>query len=124
MYDSERMWIPVGTSLKPQPRLRSGLFLLFDSVMVWIPVMLSLKSHGLGEGSAMPISLTNVLKWGGSGGAIVFATGLIVVVMSNESGAFVTLALVLMVASVAAAITGWLLERRKGSSGSESSASE
>ncbi len=66
----------------------------------------------------MPISLTNVLKWGGSGGAIVFATGLIAVVMGGESGAFVTLALVLMVACVAAAIIGWLLERRKGSAGS------
>ncbi len=72
----------------------------------------------------MPISLTNVLKWGGSGAAIVFATGLIVEVMGVESGVPVTLVLVLMVAGLAAAILGWLLDRRKGSSGSESSDAE
>ncbi len=72
----------------------------------------------------MPISLTNVLKWGGSGAAIVFATGLIAEVMGVESGAPVTLVVVLMVAGVAAAILGWQLERRKGSAGSESSDSE
>ena len=31
----------------------------------------------------MPISLTNVLKWGGSGAAIVFATALISEVMGR-----------------------------------------
>ncbi len=66
----------------------------------------------------MPISLTNVLKWGGSGVAIVFAIALIFEVMGGESGAPVTLILVLMVAGLAAAIIGWLLERRKGSAGS------
>ncbi len=66
----------------------------------------------------MPISLTNVLKWGGSGGTIVFATALIFEVMGRASGAPVTLVLVLMVTGVAAAILGWLLERRKESAGS------
>ncbi len=66
----------------------------------------------------MPISLTNVLKWGGSGAAIVFAAALISEAMGRASGAPVTLVVVLMVAGVAAAILGWQLERRKGSSGS------
>ena len=72
----------------------------------------------------MPISLTNVLKWGGSGGAIVFAGALII--ENSARGPMVsapnmTLYGVLMVAGLAAAIIGWLLERRKGSAGSESS---
>ncbi len=66
----------------------------------------------------MPISLANVLKWGGSGAAIVFAAALISEAMSRATGASVTLALVLMVAGVAASILGWHLERRKGSAGS------
>ena len=56
----------------------------------------------------MPISLTNVLKWGGSGAAIVFATGLIVEAMGVESGAPVTLVVVLMVA-VLIALCGLLV---------------
>ncbi len=72
----------------------------------------------------MPTSLTNVLKWGGSGVAIVFAIALIYEVMvalpseGGASGVFMTLYIVLMVAGLAAAIIGWLLERRKGSAGS------
>ncbi len=66
----------------------------------------------------MPISLTNVLKWGGSGAAIVFAAALISEAMGRASGAPVTLVVVLMVAGVAASILGWQLERRKGSAGS------
>ena len=72
----------------------------------------------------MPKSLTNVMEWGGSGVAIVFAIAVIYEVMvarpprGGESGAPVTLFLVLIVAGSAAAILGWLLEGRKGSAGS------
>ncbi len=66
----------------------------------------------------MPISPTNVLKWGGSGVAIVFAIALIYGVMGGESGVSMMLSMVLIVAGLAAAIIGWLLERRKGSAGS------
>ncbi len=66
----------------------------------------------------MPTSLTNVLKWGGSGVAIVFAIALIYGVMGGESGVSMMLSMVLIVAGLAAAIIGWLLERRKGSAGS------
>ncbi len=72
----------------------------------------------------MPISLTNVLKLGGSGVAIVFAIALIFEVMGGESGVSMMLYMVLIVAGLAAAIIGWLLERRKGSAGSESAGSE
>ncbi len=66
----------------------------------------------------MPISLTNVLKLGGSGVAIVFAIALIYEVMGGKSGVSMMLSMVLIVAGLAAAIIGWLLERRKGSAGS------
>ncbi len=69
----------------------------------------------------MPISLTNVLKWGGSGATIVFAITAIFEVTGGVSGANTTLYVVLMLAGLAAATVGWLLERTKGSSGSESS---
>ncbi len=72
----------------------------------------------------MPISPTNVLKLGGSGVAIVFAIALIFEVMGGESGVSMMLYMVLIVAGLAAAIIGWLLERRKGSAGSESAGSE
>ncbi len=66
----------------------------------------------------MPISLTNVLKLGGSGVAIVFAIALIYEVMGGKSGVSMMLSMVLIVAGLAAAIIGWVLERRKGSAGS------
>ncbi len=66
----------------------------------------------------MPTSLTNVLKWGGSGVAIVFAIALIFEVRGGESGVSMMLYMVLIVVGLAAAIIGWFLERRKGSSGS------
>ncbi len=72
----------------------------------------------------MPGWLTALLKWGGSGVTIVFACAVIYVVMGapppegGDSGAPMTLYLVLIVAGLAAAIIGWLLERRKGSAGS------
>ncbi len=72
----------------------------------------------------MPISWTNVLEWSGSGVALIFAITSIIevlVVRPPASGAHTTLYGVLMVAGLAAAIIGWLLERRKGSAGSESS---
>ncbi len=66
----------------------------------------------------MPISLTNVLKWGGSGATIVFAITAIFDVTGGVSGANTTLYGVLMVAGMAAAIIGWKLEQRQGSTGS------
>ena len=75
----------------------------------------------------MPISLTNVLKWGGSLVTVIFSFALIMersAVGPTSSALNTTLYLVLMVAGLAAAIIGWLLDRRKGSSGSESSDSE
>ncbi len=69
----------------------------------------------------MPISLTNVLKWGGSVVTIIFAVALIMeksVGGPMFSAPNTTLYIVLMVTGLAAAIIGWLLERRKGSSGS------
>ncbi len=72
----------------------------------------------------MPISLTNVLKWGGSLVTIIFAIALIMEMSAlgpMASAPNTTLYVVLMLAGLAAAIIGWLLERRKGSSGSESS---
>ncbi len=75
----------------------------------------------------MPISLTNVLKWGGSVVTIIFAVALIMEKSARGpmvSAPNTTLYIVLMVAGLAAAIIGWLLERGKGSSGSESSDSE
>ncbi len=67
----------------------------------------------------MPISLTNVMEWAGSVVAIIFAIASIIEVL--VIGAHTTLFGALMVAGLAAAIIGWLLERRKGSAGSESS---
>ncbi len=75
----------------------------------------------------MPISLTNVLKWGGSLVTIIFTIALIMeksVQGPMVSAPNTTLYIVLMVAGLAAAIIGWLLARRKGSSASESSDAE
>ncbi len=75
----------------------------------------------------MPISLTNVLKWGGSLVTIIFAVALIMEMSAlgpMASAPNTTLYIVLMVAGLAAATTGWLLDRRKGSAGSESADSE
>ena len=72
----------------------------------------------------MPISLTNVMKWGGGVATIIFAIALILEMSALgpfASASNTTLYIVLMVAGLAAAIIGWLLERRKGSAGSESS---
>ncbi len=72
----------------------------------------------------MPISLTNVLKWGGSLVTIIFAFALILEMSALglfASASNTTLYIVLMVAGLAAAIIGWLLERRQSSAGSESS---
>ncbi len=69
----------------------------------------------------MPISLTNVLKWSGSVATVIFAFVLIMEMATlgpTASGLNTTLYIVLMVAGLAAAIIGWLLERRKGSAGS------
>ncbi len=69
----------------------------------------------------MPISLTNILKWGGSLVTIIFAFVLIMEVSAlgpMASAPNPTLYIVLLVAGLAAAIIGWLLERRKGSAGS------
>ena len=71
----------------------------------------------------MPISLTNVLKWGGSLVTIIFAFVLIMEMSAlgpMASAPNTTLYGVLMVAGLAAAIIGWLLERRKGSADAES----
>ncbi len=72
----------------------------------------------------MPISLTNVLKWGGSLVTIIFAIASIIEATRGVSEPNTTLFVVLMVAGLAAATTGWLLDRRKGSAGSESAGSE
>ncbi len=64
----------------------------------------------------MPISLTNVLKWGGSLATVIFAFVLIMEMATlgpTASGLNTTLYIVLMVAGLAAAIIGWLLARRK-----------
>ena len=69
----------------------------------------------------MPLSLTNVLKRGGSLVTIIFAFALIMEVSAPGPMASLpntTLYIVVMVAGLAAAIIGWLLERRKGSEGS------
>ena len=69
----------------------------------------------------MPISLTNVLKWAGSLFTIIFAIALIIEMSAlgpRASAPNTTLYIVLMVAGLAAAIIGWLLERRKGSADS------
>ncbi len=62
----------------------------------------------------MPISLTNILKWGGSLVTIIFTIVLIMEVSALSpmaSAPNTTLYIVLMVAGLAAAIIGWLLER-------------
>ncbi len=69
----------------------------------------------------MPLSLTNVLKRGGSLVTIIFAIALIMEVSAlgpMASKPNTKLYIVVMVAGLAAAIIGWLLERRKGSAGS------
>ncbi len=64
----------------------------------------------------MPISLTNIMEWAGSGVAIVFAITSIIEVL--VVGTHTTLFGVLMVAGLAAAIIGWHLERQQSSAGS------
>ncbi len=69
----------------------------------------------------MPTAPTNMLKWGGSLVTIIFAIALIMEMSAPGPMASLpntTLYIVVMVAGLAAAIIGWLLERRKGSSGS------
>ncbi len=69
----------------------------------------------------MSISLTNIMEWAGSGVALVFAITSIIevlVVRPPAFGANTTLYGVLMVAGMAAAIIGWKLEQRQGSTGS------
>ncbi len=69
----------------------------------------------------MATSPTNMLKWGGSLVTIIFAFALIMEVSAPGPMASLpntTLYIVVMVAGLAAAIIGWLLERRKGSAGS------
>jgi len=60
--------------------------------------------------------------WGGSAVTMVSAIAVIYVWMvtpppEGDSGAPMTLYAVLILAGLAAAVIGWLLERRKGSSG-------
>ncbi len=64
----------------------------------------------------MPISLTNIMEWAGSGVAIIFAITSIIEVL--VIGTHTTLFGVLMVAGLAAAIIGWHLERQQRSAGS------
>ncbi len=64
----------------------------------------------------MPISLTNIMEWAGSGVAIIFAITSIIEVL--VVGAHTTLFGVLMVAGLATALIGWQLERRQRSAGS------
>ncbi len=69
----------------------------------------------------MPISLTNVLKWGGSLVTIIFAFALIMEMSAlgpMASAPNTTLYIVLMVAGLAAAIIGWLLKRQQRSASS------
>ncbi len=75
----------------------------------------------------MPGWLTALLKWGGSAVAVVSVIAMIYVVMvtpppeGGDSGAPMTRYVVLIGwGGLAAVIAGWLLERRKGSSGSGS----
>ncbi len=61
----------------------------------------------------MPISLTNIMEWAGSGVAIIFAiTSIIEVVVV---GTHTTVFGVLMVAGLAVAIIGWQLKRQQSS---------
>ena len=78
----------------------------------------------------MPGWLPALLKWGGTVVAIVSVITVIYVVMvtpppeGGDSGAPMTRYVVLIGwGGLAAVIAGWLLERRKGSSGSGSSGS-
>ncbi len=64
----------------------------------------------------MPISLTNIMEWSGSGVAIIGAISSIIEVV--VVGTHTTVFGVLMVAGLAVATVGWLLERGKGSVGS------
>jgi hypothetical protein len=72
----------------------------------------------------MPGWLTGLLKWGGYTVTIISVIAVVYVEVvapppeGSESGAPVTLYWVLIAGGLAAAIAGWLLERRKGSSGS------
>ena len=61
----------------------------------------------------MPISLTNIMEWAGSGVAIIFAITSIIEVL--VVGAHTTLFGVLMVAGLATAIIGWKLEQQQSS---------
>ncbi len=66
----------------------------------------------------MPISLTNIMEWAGSGVAIIFAITSIIEVLAVRppvSGANTTLYGVLMVAGLAVAIIGWQLKRQQSS---------
>ena len=65
----------------------------------------------------MSISLTNVMEWAGSSVAIIFAITIIIEVLVVGAHT-TTLFQVLMVAGLATAIIGWLLERRQRSVGS------
>ncbi len=72
----------------------------------------------------MPGWLTGLLKWGGYTVTIISVIAVVYVEVvapppeGGDSGAPVTLYVVLIVAGLAATIVGWLLQRRKGSSGS------
>ncbi len=78
----------------------------------------------------MPGWLTALLKWGGYTVTIISVIAVVYVEIvapppeGSDSGAPVALYLVLIVGGLAAAIIGWLLERRQISAGSESSDSE
>ncbi len=65
----------------------------------------------------MSISLTNVMQWNGSAVAIIFAIATIIEVLVVGAHT-TTLFGVLMMAGLATAIIGWLLERRQRSVGS------
>ncbi len=65
----------------------------------------------------MSISLTNIMEWAGSGVAIIFAITSIIEVLVVGAHT-TTLFQVLMIAGLATAMIGWLLERRQRSVGS------
>ena len=66
----------------------------------------------------MPGWLTALLMWGGSAVAIISVIAVVYAIIGAAPGAPMTLYVMLIVAGLAAAIIGWLLQRRKGSSGS------
>ena len=65
----------------------------------------------------MPTSLTTVMEWAGSVVAIIFAITIITEVLVVGAHT-TTLFQVLMIAGLATAMIGWLLERRQRSVGS------